>query len=60
MIIKLSSRYGDVYVNTDNITFFKSGQNGTIIFFGNTAESYTEVAERPDAVAKAIEAARKK
>lgn len=56
MIVKLSSRYGDVYVNASNITFFKHSQNGTIIFFGNTEENYTEVSNKPEEVAKLIAA----
>jgi len=55
MIIKLSSRYGyDVYVNASNITFFKQSQIGTILFFGDTESSWTEVTENPETVAKLI------
>jgi len=54
MIIKLSSRYGDVFVNTATITWFKHSQSGTIIFFGNTEENYVEVSDSPETVAKLI------
>lgn len=54
MIIKLRNRYGDVYVNTDNITFFKHCANGTIIFFGDTERSSVEVQGTPEELAKHI------
>jgi hypothetical protein len=52
MIIKLRNRFGgDVYVNTDNITFFKESTNGTIIFFES---GLVEVKGTPEEVAKHI------
>ena len=56
MIVKLSSRYGDVYVNTSNVTWFRHDKDGTIIFFGNTEDNFTVVAEKPEAVAKKMKA----
>ena len=56
MFIKLSSRYGDRYVNSATITWFKSSQNGTLIFFGNTEENYVEVSDSPEVVAKKLKA----
>jgi hypothetical protein len=54
MIIKLSSRYGDVYVNAATIAWFKHGQTGTIIFFPGDEQSYVEVSDSPETVAKLI------